>query len=123
MLNDNVNDNYNGNDNVNGNVNENVSLKKNEREFKGDWFVTASPEEFIQRVKTFKDEHPEHGYPEKLFSDFVNYYTTPHKDGGTVLNQQYGFGIQNKLRQWFTDPKNAGKYEIKQTSKSKIHYE
>ena len=120
MLNDNVNDNYNGN--VNDNVNENVSLKKNKTEFLGEWFVNATPEEFIQRVATFKKEHPEHGYPEKLFSDFINYYTTPHKDGGTVLNQQYGFGIQNKLRQWFGDPKNVGKYEIK-TPKKKLHYE
>ena len=96
--------------------------KKNKREFKGAWFVNATAEDFIQHIKKFKDEHPEHGYPEKLFNDFINYYTTPHKDGGIVINHQGSFGIINKLRQWTSDPKNAGKYEIK-TPKKKLHYE
>lgn len=87
------------------------------------WFVKATPEEFTERINKFKDEHPDSGYPEKLFSDFINYYTTPHKDGGIVLNQQGSFGIINKLRQWTSDPKNAGKYEIKTPSKTKIYYE
>jgi hypothetical protein len=39
-----------------------------------------------------------------------------------VINQQYSFGIINKLRQWASDPKNAGKYEIK-TPKKRNHYE
>jgi hypothetical protein len=96
--------------------------KKNQREFKGEWFVTATAEDFIQHIKKFKEEHPDHGYPEKLYNDLINYYTTPHKDGGMVINQQYSFGIINKLRQWASDPKNAGKYEIK-TPKKRNHYE
>jgi hypothetical protein len=108
------------------NISENeISIdesKKNKREFKGAWFVNATDEDFIQHIKKFKEEHPEHGYPEKLFNDFINYYTTPHKDGGIVINHQGSFGIINKLRQWTSDPKNAGKYEIK-TPKKRIHYE
>jgi hypothetical protein len=87
------------------------------------WFVKASPEEFTERINKFKEEHPNSGYPEILYKDFINYYSTPHKDGGIELNHQRNFGIQNKLQQWIGNTQNAGKYEIKTPSKSKIYYE
>jgi predicted transcriptional regulator len=87
------------------------------------WFVKASPEEFTERINKFKEEHPNSGYPEILYKDFINYYSTPHKDGGIELNHQRNFGIQNKLQQWIGNTQNAGKYEIKSPSKSKIYYE
>lgn len=86
------------------------------------WFVKATPEEFSERINKFKDEHPDSGYPEILYKDFINYYSTPHKDGGIELNHQRNFGIQNKLQQWIRNTQNAGKYEIK-TPKRKLHYE
>jgi hypothetical protein len=86
------------------------------------WFVKATAEEFTERINKFKDEHPDSGYPEILYKDFINYYSTPHKDGGIELNHQRNFGIQNKLQQWIRNTLNAGKYEIK-TPKKRIHYE
>jgi hypothetical protein len=118
MLNDNDND----NDNDNVNVNDNVSLKKSKTDFKGDWFVKATAEEFIERINKFKQEHPNHGYPEIMFQDFINCYTMPNKEGGIFLNVHHNFGIMNKLQEWKRNPKHAGKYEIK-TPKKKIHYE
>jgi len=87
------------------------------------WFVEATAEEFTERINKFKEEHPNSGYPEILYKDFINYYSTPHKDGGIELNHQRNFGIQNKLQQWIRNTQNAGKYEIKTPSKSKIYYE
>lgn len=87
------------------------------------WFVKATPEEFTERINKFKDEHPDSGYPEILYKDFINYYSTPHKDGGIELNHQRNFGIQNKLQQWIRNTQNAGKYEIKSPLKSKLYYE
>jgi hypothetical protein len=87
------------------------------------WFVKATAEEFTERINKFKEEHPNSGYPEILYKDFINYYSTPHKDGGIELNHQRNFGIQNKLQQWIRNTLNAGKYEIKTPSKSKIYYE
>jgi predicted transcriptional regulator len=87
------------------------------------WFVKATAEEFTERINKFKEEHPNSGYPEILYKDFINYYSTPHKDGGIELNHQRNFGIQNKLQQWIGNTQNAGKYEIKSPSKSKIYYE
>jgi len=86
------------------------------------WFVKATAEEFTERINKFKEEHPNSGYPEILYKDFINYYSTPHKDGGIELNHQRNFGIQNKLQQWIRNTQNAGKYEIK-TPKKRIHYE
>lgn len=123
MLNDNVNDNYNDNENDNVNVNENVSLKKSKTDFKGDWFVNATENEFIERINKFKEEHPGHGYPEIMFQDFINHYTMPNKEGGIFLNVHNNFGIMNKLKEWFRKKEHAGKYEIKSPSKSKIYYE
>jgi len=87
------------------------------------WFVKATAEEFTERINKFKEEHPNSGYPEILYKDFINYYSTPHKDGGIELNHQRNFGIQNKLQQWIGNTQNAGKYELKTPSKSKIYYE
>jgi predicted RNA-binding protein with PIN domain len=124
MLNDNVNDNYNNNvnDNENDNENDNVSLKKSKTDFKGDWFVNATADEFIERVNKFKEEHPNHGYPEIMFQDFINCFTMPNKEGGIFLNVHHNFGIMNKLKEWKGKKENVGKYEIK-TPKKKIHYE
>lgn len=127
MLNDNVNDNYNDNindnDNVNENENENVSLKKSKTDFKGDWFVNATAEEFIERVNKFKEEHPNHGYPEIMFQDFINCYTMPNKEGGIFLNVHHNFGIMNKLKEWYGKKEHVGKYIIKTPSKTKLYYE
>ena len=87
-----------------------------------DWFVKATAAEFIERVNKFKEEHPNHGYPEIMFQDFINCYTMPNKDGGIFLNVHHNFGIMNKLQEWYRKKEHAGKYEIK-TPKKKLHYE
>jgi hypothetical protein len=89
----------------------------------GKWFKKCSEAEFISEVQKFKDENPNNGYPEILFKDFINHYTTPNENGGIRVNQFSSFGIKNKLWEMKSDPKNSGKYEIKQTSKLKLHYE
>lgn len=89
----------------------------------GKWFKKCNESEFINEVQKFRNENPTSGYPEILFQDFINHYTTPNENGGIRVNQFSSFGIKNKLYEMKTDPKNAGKYEIKQTPKSKLHYE
>lgn len=96
--------------------------KKNQSDL-SKWFKRCSESEFINEVQKFRNEHPNNGYPEILFKDFINHYTTPNENGGIRVNQFSSFGIKNKLYEMFTESKNAGKYIIKQTSKSKLHYE
>jgi hypothetical protein len=112
--NDNVNDNVNVNDNANDKIKQLVT---------GKWFKKCTEPEFITEVDKFRTENPGAGYPEILYRDFINHYTTPNENGGIRVNQFSSFGIKNKLYEWKHDLKNAGKYEIKQTSKLKIHYE
>jgi hypothetical protein len=107
------------------NINENeISIqvsKKNENDI-SKWFKRCSETEFISEVQKFRNEHPDNGYPEILFKDFINHYTTPNENGGIRVNQFSSFGIKNKLYEWKEDIKHAGKYEIK-TPKKRIHYE
>jgi hypothetical protein len=86
------------------------------------WFKRCSENEFINEVQKFRNENPNNGYPEILFKDFINHYTTPNENGGIRVNQFSSFGIKNKLYEWKEDIKHAGKYEIK-TPKKRIHYE
>jgi hypothetical protein len=108
------------------NINENEILidvsKKNQNNVSGAWFKKANAEEFIERLQLFRNENPNNGYPEILFNDFLNYYTTPNDKNGIRLNNYSNFGFQNNLYEWKNDIKHAGKYEIK-TPKKKIHYE
>jgi hypothetical protein len=122
MLNDNDNDNVNDNDNDNVNDNVKVDFKKNQN-ITGKWFKKCTESEFINEVQKFKNENPTSGYPEILFQDFINHYTTPNENGGIRVNQFSSFGIKNKLYEMKTDPKHAGKYEIKTPSKTKLYYE
>ena len=114
-------DEYKDNDNNEIDLKTNQLIKSNLKIEK--WFKKCSEAEFISEVQKFRNENPNHGYPEIMFQDFINHYTTPNENGGIRLNQFSSFGIQNKLYEWKRDPKNAGKYEIKQTSKLKLHYE
>jgi hypothetical protein len=104
------------------NINENeISIqvsKKNENDI-SKWFKRCSETEFISEVQKFRNEHPDNGYPEILFKDFINHYTTPNENGGIRVNQFSSFGIKNKLYEWKEDIKHAG---IK-TPKKRIHYE
>jgi hypothetical protein len=108
------------------NISENeISIdvfKKNEKDISGAWFLTATAEEFIQRLNKFKEEHPNHGYPEFMFVDFIMFYTTPNDKKGIRLNDYKMFGIQHKLHEWKNKKEHAGKYEIK-TPKKRNHYE
>ena len=117
-----LNDNDNVNDNVNDNDNVNKNFKKNQN-ITGKWFKKCNESEFINEVQKFKNENPTSGYPEILFQDFINHYTTPNENGGIRVNQFSSFGIKNKLYEMKTDPKNSGKYEIKTPSKTKLYYE
>jgi hypothetical protein len=89
----------------------------------GKWFKKCTEAEFIAEVERFRNENPNNGYPEIIFKDFINHYTTPNENGGIRVNQFSSFGIKNKLYDWWRDKNNDGKYDIKITPKSKLHYE
>ena len=112
----------NNKDYLNGENENSIDVSKKNQNDLSKWFKRCSEAEFINEVQKFKSEHPEHGYPEILFKDFINHYTTPNENGGIRVNQFSSFGIKNKLYEWKEDIKHAGKYEIK-TPKKRIHYE
>jgi hypothetical protein len=107
---------------LNGEIEISIDVSKKNQNDLSKWFKRCNEAEFINEVQKFKSEHPEHGYPEILFKDFINHYTTPNENGGIRVNQFSSFGIKNKLYEWKEDIKHAGKYEIK-TPKKKLHYE
>jgi len=96
--------------------------KKNQNNVSGGWFKKANAAEFLERLQVFRNENPNNGYPEILYNDFINHYTTPNDKNGIRLNNYSNFGFQNNLYEWKHDIKHAGKYEIK-TPKKRIHYE
>lgn len=100
-----------------------IDVSKNQNNVSGAWFKKATAAEFIERLQIFRNENPNNGYPEIMFNDFINYYTTPNDKNGIRLNNYTNFGFQNNLYEWKHDIKHAGKYEIKITPKKRIHYE